>query len=298
MMEYKNLPLSSLFQLQVVILLVTNSLVQSRYVANTMEAKKLLDQLGRKEFNSYFDTDFRVDSNPSLYELMYDGRQVDDWTRAASEVGVFLAKFRQDANKTNVKDASDGFGSASSLQDWLKQLGQSKEAYLNLIPDRIRNAYSENIEQILKRAAEATALLESGDYVCLQNALLKNIKLKDSQIRFDGNEIHARFGPDSLDASIFLSDILLMYYKQMGHLEHGVQYKTVDTAQKFGQALDEQNGKLGIKDEEKKRYWANVSLLTGWEVIRRFTTKDNVENSKSRRTRPSVRGRMRTSIDQ
>lgn len=55
--------------------------------------------------------------------------------------------------------------------------------------------------------------------------------------QFNGNNIRARYGPDSLDASLFLADLLLMYNKQTGVLEHGVQYKTVDTAQKFGKSL-------------------------------------------------------------
>jgi len=71
--------------------------------------------------------------------------------------------------------------------------------------------------------------------------------------------------------------VLLMYFKQTGVLEHGVQYKTVETAQKFGQAFDEESGRLGASEDDRKQFWSNVSLLTGWEIVRRYVTKDNVD---------------------
>jgi len=243
-----------------------------------MQAKEIFDHLGHKEFMSYFQADFDGDSTPTLDKKMYSGQAPDEWPKAASDVGVFMAKFGQVAAKSNVKNATAAnFTSASSLHDWLRSLGSSKDAYLNILPERIRAPYTDSTEHMQQRAAEAVKLLEQQDYVCLQNAVTRNIKLKDSQIRFNGNNIHATYGPSTLDASIFVADVLLMYFKQTGVLEHGVQYKTVEMAQKFGQALDEERGRLGATEDDRKQFWSNVSLLTGWEVVRRYVTKDNVD---------------------
>jgi len=242
-----------------------------------MQAKEVLDFLGHKELASYFDANFDQDAGPTLSALMYSGQSSDDWPKAATEVALFLSKFRQVADKSSIKGDSTIFNASSPLYDWLQSLGSSKDAYVNILPERVRQHYSGSADDFVKRSEEAMNLLKRQDFVCLQNLQTRNMKSASGQLRLNAKNVQGRLGPDSLDAAIFMSDLLVNYYKQMGVVEHGTQYRTVETAQKFGLALDDELGRQGLDADGRKRYWSNVSLLTGWEFIRRYVTKDNVD---------------------
>lgn len=93
--------------------------------------------------------------------------------------------------------------------------------------------------------------------------------------------MHAPLG---LETAMFLADVLIKYHQQL-RLEHNIRYVTSDCAKSFGKTLTifqrmqliqtlnysgrAYDSKVESNDDESKLFWAQTSLLAGWEIIRR-----------------------------
>lgn len=215
--------------------------------------------------HAHFDT-----TTSSLEELMLKGEAEDSWIGLCEKVGQFLATTRKNFNTEEAPKllSNSSIRKQSILGEWIQKINNSwDDSVKKIVPER-RTTNNEILETLKVAAKKTAELMENANVVNFGNLVTKNVQLRSSdsdvQVNFAATELVQ--GPSGLDTAVFLADILVTYYQQL-RLEHGLRYVTSDCAKSLGRAFDNE---MNWNEDDRKQYWKQTSLLTGWEIIRRL----------------------------
>ncbi|KAJ6646068.1 hypothetical protein Bhyg_01277 [Pseudolycoriella hygida] len=204
---------------------------------------------------------------PTLEDIMLKGDADETWVAVFEKLGVLLADIRKsfDAADASKVFESESIGKQTRLAEWIDKIDDSWDNVTKTInpESRLKNLDFE-INHPRRQAAD---VLGRANCVCLDNFITKNIQSQTDQqyVQVNLNEICLAYGPLGIEVAILLADILIKYHQQLT-LEHNIRYVTSDCAKNFGRSF---NTKFGLNASDRRDFWTKVSLLTGWEIIRR-----------------------------
>jgi len=210
----------------------------------------------------------------TLEHLMLKGEDEGAWVNICEKVGLFLATTRPILNSIDVGKVfpNDSIRKKSTLGEWVAKMNNSCDDIKSIVPDD--RSQHLDMERIRERGKQAAEILQNADNLNFENLVTKNFQLlpdqKDIQINF--SEVDLVYGPLGLETAVFLADILVNYHQQLT-LDHSIRYVTSDCAKSYGRAYD---SKANLSELESKKFWAQTSLLAGWEIIRRVSEDETL----------------------
>jgi len=217
----------------------------------------------------------------TLESLMMKGEKSDAWVKSANDSGQFAAKFSHLTSLSSIKETDrDRFmtlfkSSSNHLYSWLNESASDEENLLAIFPEKQRP--STDVIGLRQKADAARQLLSKKETVSLQHVTSDRIFVdSDNRSKLStGNDFV--LSTTSLDASIFIADMIVNYYKMTTrHVDHATQFRVVEVVNEFGKNYDIAANALN-PNYTNQTFWKEVALLSGWEIVRRCHALDRVQ---------------------